>query len=210
MSTDTTDIIGTDPRSAVFQRQPDLTQPTYLVDDTEPFAVQYQRVQLQAELWEHIRRYEEEHRRLDAQVAAIRRRETAEVEQQRREEAGLDPVALQQRADRLREQREHQRRGRVELWARQRGLTYHYATSTDERGDLIERHLLTAPQGHPDLGVPPWKTFRPVIHAGQVLVPTVRDESLQAVEQWLGLPSDPAKSGTPQPTPHPATLGRWP
>lgn len=195
-----------DPRTAVFARQPDLTPPTeFLVDESEPFTVAHERIQLQLELWEAVRHYERESRRLDAVAAGMAARVEREAELDALEAARQDADAIRERAERRAAQVMADRRGRVQLWASQRGLAYVVQTSTDRHGDTHERHLLTAPNGHPDLAVPPWVTHRPLVHPnGQVIVQTVQGDSLEAVESWLGLPHDPSKPGTPRPAPEQA------
>ena len=202
-------MTGTDPRSTVFERRDNLDPPEFPVDDTEPVSVQLARVQLCVALWEEIRRFEAAQRDLDARADAIARRREQNAVQQQLEATGQDAHTVQARAERLYAQRDADRRGRVDLWASQRGLTYCIDTARDQAGRTIERHLLTAPAGHPDLAGPPWKTVRPITYRGQLLVPTVPGETLEAIESWLGLPHDPASSGTPQPSPHPATTGAW-
>jgi hypothetical protein len=91
------------------------------------------------------------------------------------------------------------RRSRVHLWAAQRGLRYVVTASTDHNGNRTEQHRLTAPAGHLDLELEPWEYARPLLLDSQQVVPSVKGDTLDAVETWLGLPHDPAESGTPRP-----------
>lgn len=194
----------TDTAAAVFARRPDLTPPEFPIDDTEPLNAQFERVQACVELWEAVRRYEQQQREIDARLDARARR--AELEDSRPAE---DPQAAAARAERRARQLLADRRSRVTLWARQRGLRHVVQTFTDATGTSAERHVLTAPSGHPDLATPPWQHVSPLLIDGQTIVPTVPGDSLADVERWLGIPSDPAKSGEPHPIPHPATTGAW-
>ena len=112
--------------AAVFDRHADLTPPEYAIDDAEPFSVQYARVQTQVELWEAVRRYEQQNRSLDAEAAAIERA----LDRAEQAEA-LDPAEDRERAERRAEQAMADRRSRVHLWAAQRGLRYVVTASTD-------------------------------------------------------------------------------
>lgn len=198
-------MTGQHPDLFLFQRRAHLNTPDYRVDHTEPADIAHQRIQTQADLWAAIETYEQANRRLDGQLsyreaaAAQRRRAAHQDEIAARADARADLWAEQNRADRIQ---------RAAVWAEQRGLRHEVDTFTDGHGDRHERHLLTAPAGHPDLAVPAWQS--PSLAAvvdGQQVVPTVDGVTLEAVETWLGLPHDPAKSGAPQPTPHPATIG---
>ena len=91
-----TEILTT---AAVFDRHADLTPPEYVTDDAEPFSVQYARVQTQVELWEAVRRYEQQNRSLDAEAAAIERA----LDRAEQAEA-LDPAEDRERAERRAEQ----------------------------------------------------------------------------------------------------------
>lgn len=180
--------------AAVFDRHADLAPPEYVTDDAEPFSVQYARVQTQVELWEAVRRYEQQNRTLDAEAAAIERA----LDRAEQAEA-LDPYEEQERAARRAEQTMADRRSRVHLWAAQRGLRHVVTTSTDHNGNRTDQHRLTAPAGHPDLELEPWEHARPLLLDSQQVVPSVKGDTLDAVESWLGLPHDPAESGTPRP-----------
>lgn len=190
-TTERDEIITT---AAVFDRHADLTPPEYVTDDAEPFSVQYARVQTQVELWEAVRRYEQQNRSLDAEAAAIERA----LDRAEQAEA-LDPTEDRERAERRAEQAMADRRSRVHLWATQRGLRYVVTASTDHNGNRTEQHRLTAPAGHLDLELEPWEYARPLLLDSQQVVPSVKGDTLDAVESWLGLPHDPAESGTPRP-----------
>lgn len=185
--------------ATIFDRHADLTPPEYLTDDAEPFSVQYARVQTQVELWEAVRQYEQQNRTLDAQAVAIERAEA------RAEQADTDDTAeTEARAARRAEQTLADRRSRVHLWASQRGLRYVVSTHTDHHGNRTEQHRLTAPAGHLDLELEPWENATPLLLGSQQVVHSVKGETLESVESWLGLPHDPTASGTPRPSRTPA------
>ncbi|MGV8872288.1 MAG: hypothetical protein ACOH2Q_07160 [Rhodococcus sp. (in: high G+C Gram-positive bacteria)] len=180
----------TDPRSAVFERQPSLSPPEFPVVESEPVDVQLRRVQAHSELWDAVVDCERKQRRLDDLVAARTMQRAAGVDPQIEVEA--------RRTERAEVQVQNDRRSRVRLWAVQSGLRYVVQTLTDVHGTRTERHLLTAPASHPDLEREPWEHHTPVVVDGQTVVPGVRGDSLEAVEGWLGLPSDPSMAGTPR------------
>lgn len=181
----------------LLARRADLTEPTeWLVDETEPLEVARERVALQQALWQAVRDYETANRRLDEQAAAHRRAETRRTATL--ETAETDAHAAKWAAIHA-EQVANDRRSRVRLHAEANGLTYTERVHTDAAGDRHERHLLIAPTGHPALtDLPPWAPTPALIrHAGGVIVPTLDGDTLEAVESWLGLPSDPAAGGPP-------------
>lgn len=185
--------------ATVFDRRTDLTPPEYLTDDAEPFSVQYARVQTQVELWEAVRHYEQQNRTLDAQAVAIERAAT------RAEQADTEDTAeAEARTARRAEQALADRRSRVHLWASQRGLRYVVSTRTDHHGNRTEQHRLTAPAGHLDLELEPWENTTPLMLDSQQVVHSVKGDTLESVESWLGLPHDPTASGTPRPSRTPA------
>lgn len=182
---------------ALLARRADLTEPTeWLVDETEPLEIARERVALQQALWQAVHDYETANRRLDEQAAAQDRAAVRRTERAAAAEADADAAEW---ADRRAEQVANDRRSRVRLHAEAQGLTYTERVHTDAAGHRHERHLLTAPAGHPALtDLPPWApTPTPIRHAGGVIVPTLEGDTLEAVEAWLGLSSDPAAGGPP-------------
>lgn len=182
---------------ALLARRADLTEPTeWLVDETEPLEIARERIGLQRALWQAVRDYETANRHLDEQAAAHRRAEARRAAQL---EAAETDAETAEWADRRAEQVANDRRSRVRLHAEAQGLTYTERVHTDAAGHRNERHLLTAPAGHPALtDLPPWAPTPALIrHAGGVIVPTLDGDTLEAVESWLGLPSDPAAGGPP-------------
>ena len=183
-----------DPLAGLLARRTDLTEPTeWLVDETEPLEIARERIALQRALWQAVHDYETANRRLDEQAAAHDRAAARRAEQVQTIDADADAA---DRAARRAEQVDRDRRGRVRLHAEAQGLAYVVDTSTDADGYRHERHLLTAPAGHPALTDP--GAAGPLIRrAGGVIVPTLDGDTLEAVEAWLGLPSDPAAGGPP-------------
>lgn len=185
----------------LLARRADLTEPTeWQVDETEPLEIARDRIALQRALWQAVRDYETANRHLDEQAAAYRRAETRHAA--RLEAAETDADAAEW-ADRRAEQVANDRRGRVRLHAEAQGLTYTERVHTDADGHRHERHLLTAPAGHPALtDLPPWAPTPALIrHAGGVIVPTLEGDTLEAVEDWIGLPHD--LTGGPPPLRYP-------
>ena len=183
-----------DPLAGLLARRTDLTEPTeWLVDETEPLEIARERIALQRALWQAVHDYETANRRLDEQAAAHDRAAARRAEQVQTIDADADAA---DRAARRAEQVDRDRRGRVRLHAEAQGLAYVVDTSTDADGYRHERHLLTAPAGHPAL-TDPGAAGTPIRRAGGVIVPTLDGDTLEAVEAWLGLPSDPAAGGPP-------------
>ena len=181
--------------AALLARRDDLTEPReWLVDETEPLEIARERVALQQALWQAVHEYETANRRLDEQTAAHRRAEARRAASLEATAASAD--AAEQAALRA-EQVARDRRGRVRLHAEAQGLAYVVDTSTDADGYRHERHLLTAPAGHPALTDPAAPGGLPIRRGGGVIVPTLDGDTLEAVEAWLGLPSDPAAGGPP-------------
>lgn len=181
--------------AALLARRDDLSKPTeWLVDETEPLEIARERVALQRDLWHAVREYETANRRLDEQAAAHRRAEARRAA--RLEVAATDAETAEQAARRA-EQVARDRRGRVRLHAEAQGLAYLEHAYTDADGIRHERHLLTAPEGHPALTDPAAPGGLPIRRGGGVIVPTLDGDTLEAVESWLGLPHDPSAGGPP-------------
>lgn len=178
----------------LLARRPDLTEPTeWLVDETEPLEVALERVRLQQALWRAVADYETANRRLDARADALDRAEHNRAASLEATAASADAAEWEARRA---EQIDRDRRGRVRLHAEAQGLRYVVDAHTDADGYRHERHLLTAPAGHPALTDP--GAAGPLIRrAGGVIVPTLEADTLEAVEAWLGLPSDPSAGGPP-------------
>lgn len=182
--------------AALLARRDDLTEPReWLVDETEPLEIARERIALQQALWQVVRDYETANRRLDARAAAYDR--AAARRAGVLEDANAHAEAAEQAARRT-EQVARDRRGRVQLHAEAQGLAYVVDSFTDADGRRTERHLLTAPVGHPALTDPDAPAgSRPIRRAGGVLVPTLDGDTLEAVESWLGLLHDPVAGGPP-------------
>lgn len=181
--------------AALLARRADLTEPReWLVDETEPLEIARERVALQQALWRAVRDYETANRHLDEQAAAHDR---AEARRAARLEAAETEAEAAERAARRAEQMHRDRLGRVRLHAEAQGLTYLEHTYTDADGRRHERHLLTAPDGHPALTDPAAPGGLPIRRGGGVIVPTLDGDTLEAVESWLGLPHDPSAGGPP-------------
>lgn len=181
--------------AGLLARRDDLTEPReWLVDETEPLEIARERVALQQALWQAVHEYETANRRLDEQTAGHRRAEARRAA--RLEVAATDAETAEQAARRA-AQIANDRRGRVRLHAEAQGLTYLEHTYTDADGIRHERHTLTAPDGHPALTDPAAPGGLPIRRGGGVIVPTLDGDTLEAVEDWLGLPHDPAAGGPP-------------
>lgn len=181
--------------AALLARRADLTEPTeWLVDETEPLEIARERVALQQALWQAVHEYETANRRLDEQTASHRR---AEARRAARLEAAATDAETAEQAARRAAQVANDRRGRVRLHAEAQGLTYLEHTYTDADGIRHERHTLTAPDGHPALTDPAAPGGLPIRRGGGVIVPTLDGDTLEAVEDWLGLPHDPFAGGPP-------------
>lgn len=181
--------------AALLARRDDLSKPTeWLVDETEPLEIARERVALQQALWQAVHEYETANRRLDEQTASHRRAEARRAA--RLEVAATDAETAEQAARRA-AQVANDRRGRVRLHAEAQGLAYLEHAYTDADGIRHERHLLTAPDGHPALTDPAAPGGLPIRRGGGVIVPSLDGDTLEAVEAWLGLPSDPAAGGPP-------------
>ncbi|MEH6624190.1 MULTISPECIES: hypothetical protein [Dietzia] len=181
--------------AALLARRDDLTEPReWLMDETEPLEIARERIALQRDLWHAVRDYETANRHLDEQAAGHRRAEARRAA--RREAADTDAETAEQTARRA-AQVANDRRGRVRLHAEAQGLTYLEHTYTDADGIRHERHTLSAPDGHPALTDPASPGGLPIRRGGGVIVPTLDGDTLEAVEDWLGLPQDPSAGGPP-------------
>lgn len=181
--------------AALLARRDDLTEPReWLVDETEPLEIARERIALQQALWHAGRDYETANRRLDEQAAAHDRAKVRRAA--RLEDAETNADAAEQAARRA-AQVANDRRGRVRLHAEAQGLTYLEDAYTDADEYRHERHTLTAPSGHPALTDPAAPGGLPIRRGGGVIVPTLDGDTLEAVEDWLGLPHDPTAGGPP-------------
>lgn len=192
---------------ALLARRTDLTEPReWLVDETELLEIARERIALQRDLWQAVRDYETANRHLDEQVAAHRRAEARRTVTLETAETDADAAEW---AARRAQQVTHDRRSRARLHAEANGLTYTWTAHTDADGYRHERHLLIAPAGHPALtDLPSWAPRpTPIRHAGGIIVPTLTEDTLEAVEAWLGLPHDPS-AGSPPPLRYPKESDR--
>lgn len=180
--------------AALFARRSSLTEPEYPVDPGEPVRVQHARVQAMVTLWAAVVDYERTMQRIDRAAAALANAATEGPRAIR----GGDALEHEQRAERYAARVMADRLSRVDLWAHQAGLRHVVQAYTDGHGIHRERHLLTAPPGHPALEVQPWEHPSALLVDGQTVVPGVRADTLDAVEDYLGLPHDPNRSGTPR------------
>lgn len=186
----------------LFRRLNDLdTAPDYPVDDAEPLDVQAERVASHFRLWQARQQWEREQRDLDARAASIARSE----QDRARVLADRDLPTPAQIAERAAADQRAQRLRRVRLAASQAGLT-HRIDVLRLAGDPIETHRLLAPEGHPALRrVHPWEPDPSPTRLAGLLTVDVGD-TLEDVEDWLGLPHD----GTGRRRDHDAATGRAP
>lgn len=182
--------------AALLARRADLTEPTtWQVDDREPLEVARERVALQQALWQAVADYEQANRRLDARAAALDKAAARRAATVKSSEAEADAAQWQAHLD---QQFLNDRRSRVRIHAEAQGLNYVVDSHTDENGTRHERHLLIAPAGHPaltDSGASGGSL--PIRRAGGLIVPTLDGDTLEAVENWIGLPHDPSVGGPP-------------
>ena len=171
----------------LWQRVRDLDHtPEFPVDDAEPTEVAAERVQSHVRLWEARRQWEREQRDLDAKAANLARRERERL----RELSERNTPTPEQQAERAAEREHRERLARVRLAADQAGLEHRVDYLRLPGANDQETHSLLAPEGHPALRRRhPWEPEpRPAHLAGRLTVDV--GDTLEAVEDWFGIPHD--------------------
>lgn len=185
----------------LWERVRDLDHtPEFPVDDTEPAEVAADRVQSHVRLWEARRQWEREQRDLDAKAANLARRERERL----RTVADRNTPTPEQQAERAAERDYRDRVARVRLAASQAGLEHRVDYLRLPGANDRETHRLLAPEGHPALRrVHPWEPDPSPTRLAGLLTVDVGD-TLEDVEDWLGLPHN----GTGRRRDHDAATGR--
>ncbi|WP_431840475.1 hypothetical protein [Gordonia hongkongensis] len=185
----------------LWQRVRDLDHtPEYPVDDHEPAEVAAERVQSHVRLWEARRQWEREQRDLDALAQRIDTRDRDRL----RELSERHTPTPEQQAKRATERELAERMARVRLAADQAGLQHRVDYLRLPGTPDQEAHRILAPEGHPALRRRhPWEPEHRPQHVAGLLSVDV-GVTLEAVEDWFGLPH----TATGRRRPHDPDTGR--